>query len=226
MVNLLDKLNLKDFSESAIGGILDVIQLECITLVDLLNIDPKNVQFLGQNDSIKFMDRINELKTQPIYDFKIVGALGFTGIANEKWRTILNKFFLSDLLSMNHDELRSNLLSIKGIGPTTVDIICNEIEFFINDLMYILNMPNVISTKGIKFGKSIRFTGVRDKELMETLCDMGHDASEGSVTQTTDILLVPIATHESSKTKKVGPNTQIITIEEFRNNMDKYLNVK
>ena len=38
-----------------------------------------------------FIDRVNELRTQPIYDYKIVGSIGFSNIAVETWKKILNK---------------------------------------------------------------------------------------------------------------------------------------
>ena len=71
--------------------------------------------------------------------------------------------------------------------------------------------------------KSIRVTGFRDPELMKYLCSLGYDASDKGVTKTTDILLVPNAEFTSSKLNKVGPNTLIVPIHDFMNNMDYYL---
>ena len=85
-------------------------------------------------------------------------------------------------------------------------------------------MTNVISSRGIKEGKSIRCSGFRNKQLMEQLKSQGYDADDnGSVTKSTDILLVPYEDYSSSKTRKVGPNTIIVTVSEFVENMDKYL---
>ena len=52
---------------------------------------------------------------------------------------------------------------------------------------------------------------------------MGHDATDGGVTKSTDILLIPYENFTSTKLKKVGENTLIIPVNEFRDNMDKYL---
>ena len=219
MVNMLQKLNLKDFSEESLKLIAR------FSLYELLHLTKKDVEILGEVNSQKFIDRMDELKKVPIYDYKIVGAIGFTGIAIEKWKLIMNKVKLSDIICLEEDQLRFALSSIKGIGPNTIDTIINEREFFKNDLLFILNMPNVISSYGTKTkGKSIRFTHVRDKELEEYLNKLGHDANgNAGVTKTTDILLVPHSGFTSTKTSKCGENTLIIPIDEFKANMEKYL---
>lgn len=218
MVNMLDKLNIKDFSEAYLT------KINRYSLSELMNVTLEDVMFLGEVTAIKFMDRIDTLKTKEIYDFKIIGSLGFTNIASEKWKYILNVISLSEMLCIDKEELRDMFISIKGIGSTTADTILEQFEFFRNDLVYISNMKNVIQTKGMKFGKSIRFTGVRDKELMEYLQSLDHDATDGGVTKSTDILLVPTSDHKSSKIDKLGPNGIVVPINEFKTNMNKYLN--
>lgn len=55
---------------------------------------------------------------------------------------------------------------------------------------------------------------------------MGHDASStAGLTKKTDILLVPVEGHVSSKTKQAGEHTQIIPVQEFKDNMEKYLSM-
>lgn len=217
IVSMMQKLNLKDFSEAYIS------QISKYTLTELLNLKLDDVKFLGDITSKKFIDRMDELKTKSIYDYKIVGSLGFDGIAIEKWKLILNKYTLHEILNMDHEILKESIVGIKGIGPITAQIICDQFEFFRNDLETISRMSNVESSKGVKSGKSIRFTGFRDKELLNQLVDLGHDATDGGVTKTTDILLVPYENFTSSKINKVGPNTIIVPVSEFRTNMDRYL---
>ena len=85
-------------------------------------------------------------------------------------------------------------------------------------------MNNIIISKGMKLGKKIRFTGVRDSELVKALLDRGHSAGEGAITKDTDILIVPDVNHVSSKTKKaVQYGIQIVPLQEFIENMDSYL---
>ena len=70
-----------------------------------------------------------------IYDYQIVGSLGFTGIAQEKWKIILSKFSLLWLINnYEKDEFISMITAIKGIGPNTAETIKNEMSFFIKDL--------------------------------------------------------------------------------------------
>lgn len=218
IVSMMQKLNLKDFSEAYIS------QIAKYTLTELLDLTIEDVEFLGDITSQKFIDRMNELKTKEIYDYKIIGSLGFDGIAIEKWKLILSHYTLQEILNMDEETLKQSIVNIKGIGPITADIICNEFEFFRTDLNTISRMSNVVTSKGVKSGKSIRFTGFRDRTLMNLLCDMGHDATDGGVTKSTDILLIPYETFTSTKLKKVGENTQIVPVNEFRDNMEKYLN--
>lgn len=218
MANMMKKLNLKDFSEES----FKVINKH--SLAELFDLTVDDIAELGEVTSQKFIERMNELKTEPIYDYKIIGAIGFSSIAVEKWKLILNKITLFEIIVDPDDRLYDKLVSIKGIGPGAANTIISEREFFMDDLNVIVNRMNIVSSYGeVSKGKSIRFTGFRDKALIELLCSMGHDASDGGVTKTTDILLVPTEGFTSSKTSKVGENTLIVSVDEFRGNMNKYL---
>ena len=176
--------------------------------------------------STKFVDIMNDLKTKPIMDYEIVGALGFSNIATKKWKLIFQYITLQEFYDLYlNGNLGCELIMTKGIGPMVIDTINAEMEFFKEDIEYILfNMKNVVSSRGIKEGKSIRCSGFRNKELMEQLRSQGYDADDnGSVTKSTDILLVPYEDYSSSKTRKAGPNTIIIPVSEFVENIDKYL---
>lgn len=218
MVNMLQKLNLKDFSEESLRSIAK------FSLSELFALTIDDVRFLGELTSQKFMERIRHLKETPIFDYKIVGALGFSSIAVEKWKLILNHITIDQIIQTPHELLKQTLVSIKGIGPMAADTICTEREFFLNDLMTINNMTNIIPSIGAKFGKSIRFTGIRDKTLTDELNSRGHDANDSAgVTKTTDILVVPYDGYVSSKTAKAGPETIIVSHSDFTNNINKYL---
>ena len=222
MENMLDKLQLKDFAGERLQSIGKY------SLTELMDLTVDDVKFLGEINSQKFVSRMNELKTKPIYDYQIVGALGFTGIAQEKWKLILSNFSLQYLLdNYDNDNFVSTLVAIKGIGPSTAETIKNEMWFFIKDLTRIIEMKNVIPSYGNKNNNSkvIRFTGFRDKALVERLNSMGIDAGEGAVTKKTNILLVPCEGFTSTKTIKAEKdNIMIVPVDEFITNMDKYLN--
>ena len=221
MVNMVSKLGIRDFGQETIDKLQE--NLTVTSLRDLLNLTVDDVSFLGPNLSRMFIDRINHLKNDSIYDYQIVGSLGFTGIAEGKWRVILNKMPLTAIAYENDLVVENALSSIKGIGRGTIETILNERGYYHDDLETILAMTNVIPSIGIKLGLKIRFTGIRDKKLVEELSKKGYDIGEGAVTKDTDILIVPEAGHVSSKTKKAGPNTLIIPYQEFVSNLDKYL---
>lgn len=221
MENMLDKLQLKDFAGERLQSIGKY------SLSELMDLRVDDIKFLGDINSQKFIDRMNYLKTKPIYDYQIVGALGFTGIAQEKWKLILTNFSLHWLLSnYNNDQFVPMITAIKGIGPATAETIQTEMSFFTKDITRILEMKNIIPSYGNNDinSKIIRFTGFRNKELMERLNNMGFDAGEGSVTKKTDILLVPCEGFTSTKTIKAQKdNIQIVPVEDFIIDMDKYL---
>lgn len=221
LTNMIAKLDLKDFSEAAILELQE--HLKVTQLADLFVLKREDVLFLGEGNSQKFIDRIIELQTKEIYDFKIIGSLGFSTIAKSKWKLILNVIPLHDIMYLDDEVLRQELVKIKGIGKMAAETITEERHYFMKDLELIIMMPNVKQSLGMRFGKKIRFTGVRDKNLIEQLNELGHDAGEGSVTEDTDILIVPMAGHTSAKTKKAGPNTVIIPLSDFVDNMTEYL---
>ena len=70
---------------------------------------------------------------------------------------------------------------------------------------------------------SSRHVGLVAERAAYVLKTLGYDASDKSVTKSTDILLVPNEEFTSSKLSKVGPNTLIIPVREFIDNMQYYL---
>ncbi len=219
MVGMLQKLNLKDFSEATLSSIAK------FSLSELLDLEKTDVAFIGDLNSDKFIERMNDLRTTPIYDYKLIGAIGFTGVAIEKWKLILSVYTLSDILNMTYEELKNSLIQIKGIGPMTADTLIEELDFHRKDVECINKMSNVISTKGMEsVGKKIRFTGFRSEELVNQLVAMGHDANgNAGVTKSTDILLIPYNGYQSSKINNIGESTLVISLGDFLSDIDRYL---
>lgn len=219
MTNMLEKMNLKGFGESSMKS------LGAYHLKDIVNLDEEFlISRLGEADGRSFAELMNKFKTEPIYDYIVMGSLGFTGIARKKWQIVLNSITLKDLVeAYQHDALNEALMVCKGVGPVMRDTIVSEFEFFYEDILFIVAMLNLINSKGMEARKVIRFTGCRDSQLEEQLCNAGYDAdSSSSVSAKTNILLVPYEGYESSKTKR-AVNAKIIPIEDFRGNMDFYL---
>lgn len=219
MANMMDKLNLKDFGEETFR------LLGTQSLNQLLNYSYDDVKVLGPLSGQKLLDRINEVKQTPMYDYKLMGAIGFSGIASETWKKILNQMTLNELMSLSDADLIFRLISIKGIGEKTACIIAEERHDLNDDILAIMSLPNLIPYYGVKDGKTIRFSGCRpDDELYAYLTSKGCDArGDAGVTKSTDILVIPYEGYTSSKTSKVGPNTLIIDMPRFRMEVDNLL---
>ena len=70
----------------------------------------------------------------------------------------------------------------------------------------------------------IRFTGFRNKQLSELLCNAGYDADDNSaVTKRTSILLVPYEGFTSSKVSKASSECKIVGYDNFIANMENYI---
>lgn len=225
MTNMIAKLGFKGFSEESIKA------LGVKSFYEFINISEDRAMILGEVNGQNLLVAINQFLTTPIADYTVVGSLGFNGIAITTWKVILQKVSLNEIITMDDLGLNNKLLQHKGIGTKTANVICRERHYFMKDLLFIYNnMSNVLFTKGnndvyIQTRKVIRFSGIRDPELMMKVNSMGHDCSEGSVTKQTNILLVPYVGYSSgnvSKADKYG--VKIIPIDEFKLNMTSYLN--
>lgn len=222
MVNMLQKLNFKGFAESTIS------QLEVYTLKELFEYDNQRMaKLIGPGNTDNFKLAVRSIMSNPIEDFKIIGSLGFTNTAAKTWKIIFSKFNLPEFIEaieFNKLSLEADLLSLKGIGISTVETIIDEYKYFKEDIHFINDMFNVVDSRSIVYGKQIRFTGCRDGALEEKLRSMGHDVDgNGSVTKRTDILLIPYEGYESGKVARAPESCIIVTLQEFANNLDKYL---
>ncbi len=226
MTNMLAKLGVKDFSDASVR------KLGVRFFHELMTLSLDQLSILGEKNASNLKTQLDVLRKNPIYDFKIIGALGFTDIAIKTWKLIFQQLSLDEFLHYytqyggNTSNLRAQLISIKGIGPATIDSILKELPYFWKDIYYIVQCMNIQSSKHLGSKKVIRFTGCRDKQLEEQLSSMGYDIDgNAGVTKNTDYLLVPYASYTQGskyeKAKKYGVN--IIPIEVFENNLDQFL---
>lgn len=234
-VNMLQKLNIKGYA----GSLLDSAGL--FTLKDMFNVNQEELaDQIGTVNASNFVSAIKNLFETPTEDYKWLGSLGFTDIGIKKWKLIFNRLTLQEFQSamsaiinddgsINQDQkalfYTTYDLSIPGIGTKTWSTIFNEYLFYKDDIQEIIDKANVIDSKyHTVTGKSIRFTGFRNHDLEAKLQSVGFDADcDGSVTKKTDILLIPYDGYHSTKTAKVGPDTIVVPVGDFLNNMDKYL---
>jgi NAD-dependent DNA ligase len=220
IVNMLKKLNFKDFAEE------NLRKINKYSLDELINISIEDIEAIEFGPLIKekFIERIQTMKTEPTEDFRIVGSLGFNNIGRRNWKIILNAISLEEIINDTAEVLKSKLTSIKGIGKLKADTIIEERSFFMKDLKTISNMNNIIRTKGTYLGKSVRYTGVRNSALDEILNDLGFDADgEGSITKSTDIVIVPYAGYQSAKLSKISDTCIVVPITDIMANPSNYL---
>lgn len=224
VANMLSKMNLKGFGDSMITAI-DKYNLRDIINLDSAYLAPR----IGDGNAANFVKLMDDFKSKPIYDYEVIGSLGFTSIASKKWKNIFKQTTIDGLIGLfESGRLLEFLIGIEGIGETTAITICSELKLFMDDIKYIMNnMHNVrsyhdsISSSSVQ--KQIRFSGCRDLQLEEQLRNAGYDADSSGVTKQTDILLVPYKGYTSSKTKKLSSKGIIVPIREFKENLQFYL---
>ena len=214
IVNMLAKLNIKDFSTAYIEA------LGISSLTELISYDiNKAKSILGDVIGDKFGEKISQLMATNYPDYRIVGSIGFSSVAQEKWKLILKELRLESIINMGSEELYNTLYAMKGIGPVTAKTIVEERDnYLLNDLVTISTMPNVYRTFGsVEVRPEVRFTGVRDSQLEEMFNSKGFDADgKKTVTKKTAILIVPYMGFTSSKTSKVSPQCMIMSPEMAR----------
>ena len=227
MSNMLQKMNVKGFAESTIRalGVRHFIDLMYLTYDQVaLQIGPVNAS--------NFMEAIDQIKNGNMFDYLVVGALGFTGVATNTWKLIFSNIKLKDLMfdleNLEPEKVIEGLCNINGIGYKTAKTIVDEYQYYRNDLTYILQQCKITQTLDnlnlMTKRKQIRFTGCRNLQLSEQLNKLGYDADgKAGVTKDTDILLVPYKGFTSNKVSRVSKNCVIIPIQEFESNMQKYL---
>ena len=218
VTNMLAKLNIKDFGKElirklGITSLRDFLTYGCNKAERILN---------SKVMAMKLHARIEELYKKPMPDYRLMGAIGFTSIAQSKWKLIMSQITIESILRLDDNELRNTLKAIKGIGQVAADTIVSERVYMYKDIVMIANMPCVERTYGrVDTRVQVRFTGVRDAELEELFNSKGFDADGNKgVTKNTMILIVPYIGFQSSKTKKAKPNCTFMDPTMARN----YLN--
>lgn len=219
MTNMFQKMNIKGFADATFK------LLGKTHLYELFDINEQDLRIaLGEADGSKFFYEFTKLMIEPQKDFIIMGALGFTSIAHKKWKSILEKITIKDLLQMyvtSPEQFAFNLRSVvPNAGEVTLQTIVNEFSFFAKDIEFIVNRFNIVDSYGNTDDDklSVRFSGFRDSNLEDILNTMNFDAdSHSDVTKTTDILLIPVEGFVSTKVNKALKNghTKIMTKDEF-----------
>ena len=218
MSNMLQKLGIKGFAKATIK------ELGVTHLNELFDLKEENIaNIIGPTNAQNLIVSLNTIRSGNIADYILVGSLGFSGIASQKWKIIFEHCTMEDLI--NNKGNLSYLGIVQGIGPSTLSIIYNEFPYYEQDLIYLNQIPHKNTKDSISSDTiQIRFTGCRNLQLQEQLVNLGYDCDgNGSVTKRTDILIIPYLGFESGKTKKVRPDCIIVPIDEFKTNYQSYL---
>ena len=198
--SMLARLNIKGFSTETIRA------LNVYTLRQLIDTPLQTMQnILGEIKGKNLRHIIdNELLVNQYEDYRILGAIGFTNIAANTWKSILMHIRM-ETIANGTDEQISSISSISGIGPKTVETIITERKYFREELYIALNqMHPIMTTNSNNYSRGqVRFTGTRDEQLCKLFMDKGYDASStGSFTNKTTILIIPYLGFQSTKVDK------------------------
>ena len=199
--NFLAKMNIRDFSDATVRA------LHLSSPGELFHLDPDKVKdIIGEVLRDKLFQRIEELKSNPYPDYRIIGSVGFSNIAIATWETILQHYEVKRLIEL-HDPDEINCLSgIKGIGPKTVQTILHELRFFMWDLQELFSRMNVVYTPLLgnqqEKPRQVVFTGFRDPSVEQQLEKLGFEIKP-NVTNDTMFLVVPYIGFKSTKVDRV-----------------------
>lgn len=219
VVNMLKKLNIKDFGDASIR------KLNIHNFTEFINIAREQAESVFGKDSLmvnKLLERVNEVKTKQWMDYQLLGAIGFDGISSTRWKLIMSYLTIDDLIQYTDTKLYNAIISIKGIGGVIANTIVAERSHFKDDLLTIASMKNV-SHHSVMFDNpvvtEVRFSGIRNKKLEDLLNSKGFDADgDKGVTKKTSVLLIPYYGYSSTKVDKANKyGTKIMTIEDFLN---------
>lgn len=209
MVDMIDRLGFKDFSEETVR------LLDLTSFAKLINLTEEQTNALGPINSSNLLTAINRLKTEEFPDYRIMSAFSFDGMADATWKIVLSEYKLSELMNPEFDF--SVLTKLSGIGEKTVRSIIDGLEYYQADIMYILTNMKILDSKGMKTGPKIILTGFRDPEYIKLLVDHGFDASDKySMTKDAVALITTDKNSTSTKMQKaIKYGIPIYTKDEF-----------
>lgn len=216
MESMMSKLGIKDFAYESIKA------LEITSLSELMTASEDRLSILGPNDKYNLKNQLNQLQIDPIYDYKLIGSLGFKDIGIKTFRLLFEHYNLNDFVELfnpnkhSFEEVHDKFIWIKGIGEKTLRTIYDEFSHFERDIIYCISNFNIISYNLEKHDvKEIVFTGFRDQALSQKLNDLGFDADpNNNLKKDTYLLIVPGENFTSSKIEKAKKNgTKIMTAQ-------------
>jgi len=207
-VDMLDRLGIKNFSEETVRF------LHIEDLKGLLSIkdNPKLLE-LGPERSSNLIQEVSGIVLNPIPDYKFMSALSFDGMADEKWKLILNAYSIEDLMTITVGDL----VNIHGVGLKNATAVIEGIKQFEEDIKIGTSNLQIIPSKGKTAGPRVVLTGFRDQAFIESLISAGYDAADNySLTKNTYALIAMDKNENSGKIQKAKKyGVPIYSIQEF-----------
>lgn len=212
MTDMLDRLGFKDISEETVRS------LNLTSFTQLM--DPYgsiNISILGDLTLEKFMKYILNLKYTPIPDYKIMAALSFEAMAEEKWKRIFKHYNLKYLLGLTEFQLKEALITIHGIGNLTIQSVLNGFYLYRDEIESAIINLTIIDSKNTINKPKVALTGFRDPMAIDIINSAGYDCDEKyNVTKNTSLLITNDKNSTSSKISKANKyHIPIMTFEEF-----------
>ena len=213
MVDAIDKLGFKDFSEETVRTLKLTNFSRLLTPYNGADLE----SLLGPITSVKFIEQQNRLLNEPIEDFKAAAALCFDGMAEEKWKMILKYYDLNLLFHMTPAQISQALTPINGVGPATIQAIIDGFKYFAEDVATIIYKLKLINSHDMVDKPKVVLTGTRDPMLIDIINSQGYDCSDKySVTKDTALLVTSDLNSTSGKMIKAAKyGIRIVTPEEF-----------
>ena len=226
MESTMAKLGIKDFAYESIKA------LEITSLHELMMASEEKLSILGPNDKYNLKSQLIKLEKEPIYDYKLIGSLGFKDTAIKTFRLFFEHYDLNDFTEwfdqvLPFEEVCEQFIWIKGIGAKTLYTIYNEYPHFEKDIMYCIKHFNIVPYKLENHQvKEIVFTGFRDQELTQKLNDLGFDADpNNNLKKETYLLIIPNENFTSSKIAKARKyGIKIMTAQEVMRCINERIN--
>lgn len=194
-IDMANKFNFTDFSEETLT------LLGITTFVDLVNVNNPLLMQLGPIEQRNYLDRVESLLNNPIEDYKVLSALGFTSMGDERWKLIMKYLSYDDIVTMPDEQLMEELVKIKSIGGKMAASIVSERYLYDRDMIDAKNMLKIIPTQSSVELPKVSFTGFRDDDLQAKLYELGYDAGDYGVTSATAFV---IAADKNSRSGKVN----------------------
>lgn len=213
MVDMIDRLGIKDVAEESVRA------LDIFCLRQLMGLtEDRCINAIGEANGAKLYEQVTALKGFYINDFRIMSALSFDGMADEKWKLILKRYTLPELLVMHKSVGLNNVLNdIPGIGPKITRAVVIGFMYYADDIEVIINNFNLVNSKNTIEAPKVAVSGFRNPMITDLIRNNGFDISyKYSVTKGTYALIVANPNENTTKIRKAKDyGVPIMTVDGF-----------